>query len=64
MRSSGETISVKLQLVDEVPNGGVRSQSGKPLKIRRTKQTHLEREETNWDEVGESIEEVGSSMSQ
>jgi hypothetical protein len=29
MRSSGETISVKLQLVDEVLNGGVRSQSGK-----------------------------------
>lgn len=56
MRSSGGTISVKLQQVDEVLNGGVRSQSGKPLKIRRTKQTHLKREETNWSEGDESIE--------
>jgi hypothetical protein len=47
MRSSGGMISVKLQLVDEELIGGARSQSGKPLKIRHTQQTHLEREETN-----------------
>jgi hypothetical protein len=56
MRSSGGTISVKLQLVDEVLNGGVRSQSGKPLKIRRTQRKRLEREETNLGEEDESIE--------